>query len=245
MSKFSCRCDGSPRGGAGCSSTPGSTRVHPTWSLGLFLISTVCSSGCVVNWKLRQPQPKNRHCPLPQSPTSEFTQFFRHQEATRVLPPASAGAGLPPSEFTRFFQSPSGLDSVLRELPQPISLPIQEMGDFSKMFGRAAPGARDAPAANSTPAQSSPGDFTRIFGAAGLDDVTWTGLPGSSPPKPAAETGAPRGPAGQRPQTTPTTPSPVPSPARRKTDPYVVLAIVLAVLLLVSVVLILYFVLHR
>ena len=179
--------------------------------------------------------------PPAQSLPGEFTRMFRADAAPQpigeVAPPAAArpAAGVPPpappaqggaGEFTRFFQSP------LSRTPAPGSEPAAPPpassgpGEFTRIFGRGdLPAAQAGPVRPespppATPAPSSgPGEYTRMFSA--------QPVPQPQPPAPAL---AP-------PQAT--------APTTGKKVPWVTLALIAAVVVLLAMVAIMAFALRK
>ena len=212
------------------------------------------------------PQPMGEAAPPPapdapptQPAPGEFTRLFQASAPPQPIgeaappqppadaPPAQAGAG----EFTRFFQSPLSQAQApapepvfppppaaapLRPAPPPVS---SAPGEFTRIFGKGGmPAAQAAPPAGAsstqsfharpeftppaTPAPSAgPGEYTRMFSAQPVLEP--------QPPAPAPAQ----------------TPAPAPAPIAPRKVPWLTLALIVAVVVLLAVVAIMAFALRK
>ena len=206
------------------------------------------------------PQPMGEAAPPPPAPASpatpsapgEFTRLFqasappplpptRAPLPSPAAPPAQPGAG----EFTRFFQSPLS--------QAPASEPV---------FPPPPAGApqKPAPPAAPPPASSAPGEFTRIFGkgdmptapaappAGGSATLSFRVRPEVTPPAtpaPSAGPGEYTRMFGAQPVLQPQTQAPAPAPTAARKVPWVMLALVVTVVVLLAVVAIMAFALRK
>ena len=202
-----------------------------------------------------QARPPAATAPPAQSAPGEFTRLFQPSAPPPPLPPthaplpppaappAQAGAG----EFTQFFQSPLSQarasepvfpppPSGAPQKPSPPAVPPSSTpGEFTRIFGRGdAPAAPPAPRAGgsatlsfrarpkftppATPAPSTgPGEYTQMFGAQPV-------LQPQRPAPPVAQT-----------------PVPATAPVAGKKVPWLMLALIVAVVVLLAIVAIMAF----
>jgi hypothetical protein len=202
-----------------------------------------------------QARPPAATAPPAQSAAGEFTRLFQPSAPPPPLPPthaplpppaappAQAGAG----EFTQFFQSPLSQARASEPVfppppagapqkPSPPAVPPSSTpGEFTRIFGRGdAPAAPPAPRAGgsatlsfrarpeftplATPAPSAgPGEYTQLFGA----------QPVLQPQRPAPLVAQ--------------TPAPVTAPVVGKKVPWLMLALIVAVVVLLAIVAIMAF----
>jgi hypothetical protein len=181
----------------------------------------------------------------------EFTRMFQ-QPTVNTPPPANPQRPQAPGDdFTKFFGNQMPSTPLAENLDRPSVIPPgppPEAGSFTRILGAmdTAPPTR-APASGATaifsspappasapaPSAAGPGEYTRLFPAPAA-------TPPESPASPAAGATTSPAPASKSEAKAPASPSAV-----AKTGDYTALIIILAVLALIAIGLILYFLLRK
>jgi hypothetical protein len=154
--------------------------------------------------------------PPAQPAPDEFTRMFQAAAPPPPSSPPPAPAGA--ADFTRFFQSP--LSQAPAQAPEPVFPPTS-----------AAP----------PPVSSAPGEFTRIFGRGDVPAAQ------AYTPAPSTEPGEYTQMFSAQPVVQPQAPAPAPTPApiAGKKVPWLTLALIVAVVVLLAVVVIMAFALRK